>query len=46
MMIKRITIIVVSEKGRDLAEKISFHYDDVTISRLPDLKRPFMIRMR
>lgn len=41
MMIKRITIIVVSEKGRDLAEKISFHYDDVTISRLPDLKKAF-----
>ena len=40
-MINKITIIAVSEKGKELAERISRHYDEVTISRLAEVEKAF-----
>lgn len=44
-MINKITIIAVSEKGKELAERISRHYDEVTISRLAEVEKRFLARM-
>ena len=40
-MINKITIIAVSEKGKELAERISRYYDEVTISRLAEVEKAF-----